>query len=380
MAIFGRKNKSGTIWGIDLYLPDGSRYRKTVGRTKKQAQVVERKIKTQIADGTWGIKKKPDITFADFLDKYFEYTETNRSASTHRIHKYVIEANLLPYFGKYKLREIPRLNVERYKTHRLSQDVVRDTVNHELKNLSHILTMAVKWEYIDKNVVKGVERFKVPEKPPRFLSLQEIGQLLDAAGESYIYPLIVTALHTGMRKSELLNLKWSGVDFEQNTITIQSDADWHTKNYKSREVDMTPVLRDVLQKQWHKHLELGIEVDYVFTYQGNRLKDARHSIKTVFQKAELQDATLHTLRHTFASQLVMAGVSLMVVQKLMGHARYETTLRYAHLSPEHVKKQVEKLPYSSMMVRNWSQNEKQGGDKAKNPASGKVLKLNASRD
>ena len=60
-------NKSGTIWGGDLYLPDSSRYRKTVGRTKKQAQAVERKIKTQIADGTWGIKKKPDITFADFL-------------------------------------------------------------------------------------------------------------------------------------------------------------------------------------------------------------------------------------------------------------------------------------------------------------------------
>jgi integrase len=109
--------------------------------------------------------------------------------------------------------------------------------------------MAISWEYIDKNIVKGVERFKVPEKPPRFLSQQEIGQLLDAARESYIYPLIVTALHTGMRKSELLNLKWSGVDFEQNTITIQSDADWHTKNYKSREVEMTPVLRDVLQRQ-----------------------------------------------------------------------------------------------------------------------------------
>jgi hypothetical protein len=63
----------------------------------------------------------------------------------------------------------------------------------------------------------------------------------------------------------------------------------------------------------------------------------------------------------------------------MGHARYETTLRYAHLSPEHVKKQVEKLPYSGMMVINWSQNEKQGGDKAKNPPLGKVIKLNAGR-
>ena len=64
----------------------------------------------------------------------------------------------------------------------------------------------------------------------------------------------------------------------------------------------------------------------------------------------------------------------------MGHARYETTLRYAHLSPEHVKKQVEKLPYSGMIVINWSQNEKQGGDKTKNPATGKVIELNVGGD
>ena len=76
-------------------------------------------------------------------------------------------------------------------------------------------------------------------------------------------------------------------------------------------------------------------------------KDVRKSLRRVMDKAGLSGVTLHTLRHTFASQLVMAGVSLRDVQELMGHQNFQTTLRYAHLSPDHVKKQVLNLPFAS---------------------------------
>ena len=96
------------------------------------------------------------------------------------------------------------------------------------------------------------------------------------------------------------------------------------------------------------HLESGIQNDYVFTYNGNHIKtDIPESLRTVMKKAELKGVTLHTLRHTFASQLVMAGVPLRDVQELMGHQSFETTLQYAHLSEEHVKKQVLKLPFAN---------------------------------
>ena len=171
---------------------------------------------------------------------------------------------------------------------------------------------------------------------------------MEAAKGSHIHPLIVTALHTGMRKSELFNLKWSDIDFDQHTVTVQAKENWHTKNYKSRSIQLTPALEEVLCEHRKLHLELGVQSEYVFTYRGKQLKDnVKVSLKRVLSEAGLNDVTLHTLRHTFASQLVMAGVSLMDVKELLGHQNFETTLRYAHLAKDHVRKQVFKLPYAS---------------------------------
>ena len=184
---------------------------------------------------------------------------------------------------------------------------------------------------------------RLVKNPPRFLGKDEIDRLLSAAKGYYIYPLLETALATGMRKSELFNLKWQDIDFDNATITIQSKDDWHTKNYKSRAIALTPRLSKILLA--HKAEQKNSE--YVFTYKGMKIHATiNKSLKTVTRKAGLTGVTLHTLRHTFASHLVMAGVQLREVQELMGHASFETTVRYAHLSQDHVKKQVLRLPFA----------------------------------
>jgi integrase len=211
-----------------------------------------------------------------------------------------------------------------------------------------MLKMAIRWGYIDRNAASNVERMKVPRNPARFLNQGEIRRLIEASKDSYIHPFIVTAIHTGMRKSELLNLKWSDIDFGRRVVTIQSKSDWHTKNYKARTVQLTPMLYEVLGDHRRLQLQLGFGSEYVFTYQGKRIKyGIEDSFKTVLRKAGLKDVTLHTLRHTFASQLVMACVPLRDVQELMGHQSFETTLRYAHLSEDHSKRQVLKLPFAN---------------------------------
>jgi integrase len=197
-------------------------------------------------------------------------------------------------------------------------------------------------------VVSRVDKMKIPEKPKRFLSQTEIQRLTEAARDSHIYPLIMTALHTGMRKSELFNLKWSDIDFIHCTVTVQAKDDWHTKNYKSRTLQLTPVLYEVLREHRKLHLELGVKSEYVFTYNGQKLRsNIKRSLTKVMKRAHLEGVTSHTLRHTFASQLVMAGVSLREVQELMGHQSFETTLQHAHLSEDHVKRQVLKLPFAN---------------------------------
>ena len=188
----------------------------------------------------------------------------------------------------------------------------------------------------------------MPKRSPRFLSQNEIRRLVKASKGSHIYPIIVTALHTGMRKSELLHLKWSDIDFDQRTITVQSKDDWHTKNYKPRMLQLTPALHKVLRENRKLQSELNVQSEYVFTYQGERIKRGiDDSLKTARKKAGLENVTLHTLRHTFASQLVMAGVPLRDVQELMGHQSFVTTVQYAHLSEQHVKSQVLRLPFAN---------------------------------
>ena len=347
MSVYKREFKHGDRWCVYLTFKDGTRYRKVVG-TKKEAEKVEQKLRSEMVAGRWDLWEKQEVLFSDLVIEYLEHAQMNKAASTFRVDKYKIEGRLLPYFKHIPIDQITPQMLDSFKRKRLRDGVTPNTVNHELTNLSHMFKMAIRWGYMEKNVVSRVDKMKVPEKPKRFLNQVEIDRLLEAAGDSHIYPLIMTALHTGMRKSELFNLKWTDIDFTYGTVTVQSKDDWHTKNYKSRTFQLTPALYEALIDHRKLHLELGVRNEYVFTYNGQKLKsNIKKSLTRVMKEANLVGVTLHTLRHTFASQLVMAGVSLREAQELMGHQSFETTLQYAHLSEDHVKKQVLKLPFAN---------------------------------
>ena len=341
--------KRGSKWYVYITFPDGKRFRKSVG-TKKQAEQVLHSMQSKLVQGKWGLLQHGDILFSELVDEYLEYAAVTNAKNTVRSDKSRIQNHLLPFFGDMVLREITVQAVDRYKAKRVREDGSVKTINNELLNLSAILKQGVRWQYLDRNVVSDVEKMRVPKNPPRFLSQDEIKRLVTAAEGSHIYPLIVTALHTGMRKSELLNLEWSDVDFGQGAITVQSKEGWHTKNYRSRIFQLTPMLDRVLRDcpRYPNH-------SYVFTYKGKPIKCCiKRSFGSAVRRAGLgpvkrreDRVTLHTLRHTFASQLVTAGVPLRDVQELMGHRSYDTTLRYAHLAPDHVKKQVLNLPFAN---------------------------------
>lgn len=339
--------KRGDKWYIYVTYPDGRRFRKSIG-TKKEAEKIEQKLRSEILNDKWEIKEKKEILFSELVDKYLKYAKASKAESSYRSDICRIRGHLLPYFGKTPLKSITSQMIDEFKIMRVQQGAAHKTINHDLVNLSHMLKMAIRWGYLDHNPASNVVKLKVPKNPPKFLSQDEIKKLIEAAKHSHIYPLIITALHTGMRKSELLNLKWTDVDFQQCIIKVQSKADWHTKNYKHRIIQMTPILQQTLKEHKLHQDENGVDCEYVFTYEGERiLQDVRRSFRTILKLAGLKDVTLHTLRHTFASQLAMAGVPLMDIQVLMGHQSFETTLQYAHLSEEHVKQQVLKLPFAN---------------------------------
>ncbi len=206
MSIYKRKFKKGTKWCVYLILPDGSKFRKAIG-TKKEAEKVEQQLKSQLIAGRWNLRENTDTLFGVLVNDYLEYAKTNKAKSTYRVDKYRIEAHLLPYFGKMILTQVTPQILESYKRERLEQGLSPSTVNREFANLSHMFRMAIRWGLIDRNPVFYVDKMRIPEKPKRFLNQVEIERLIEAANGSHIFPLIVTALHTGMRKSELFNLK-----------------------------------------------------------------------------------------------------------------------------------------------------------------------------
>ena len=139
------------------------------------------------------------------------------------------------------------------------------------------------------------------------------------------------AANTGVRISELINLEWSDVDFHNMTVRISNKEDFETKSKRERTLPLNETAYDVLS---------GIERkgDYIFCRLDGKKRDKHfvcRSFKKCLRKAGLGEGySFHSLRHTFASQLVQKGISLYMVQKLMGHANIKTTEIYAYLAPE----------------------------------------------
>ena len=138
-----------------------------------------------------------------------------------------------------------------------------------------------------------------------------------------------------MRKEEILSLRWDkNVDLTHGFILLEK-----TKNGKRREIPINQTLRNTLQG-----LIRHIHSPYVYTNkEGERFKEIKRSFNSALRRSGIKDFTFHDLRHTFASQLVMAGIDLTTIKELLGHKTLAMTLRYAHLAPSHKQKAVEML-------------------------------------
>ncbi len=330
--IYVRKGKKTGSLGIS-YMFQGKQIRKIIGpqneRNKKLAKIILGKIEAQIKEGKHlDIQKNEKIKFEEMAKTYLEAHSKLNKRSFRRDE--TIIKNLLPFFGGRWLFEITSLDVENYKRKRKEQ-VATATVNREFACLRHIFTKAIEWDKLRENPAAKVKLFRIDNKRLRYLEREEMKKLIDACSE-HLKPIIIVALFTGMRKSEILNLKWRDLDFSQKIIYLLD-----TKNGEKREVYMNDIVYSVLLGV-KKHPDSG----YVFcNKEGKPYGNVRRSFATALRKTGIKDFKFHDLRHTFASQLTMAGIDLKTVQELLGHKTLDMTLRYAHLSPDHKRVKVD---------------------------------------
>jgi integrase len=232
-------------------------------------------------------------------------------------------------------------------------------VNGYLRVLSAMLNKAVEWGYKARNVISGVKRLKAPEKEARFLTYDEASKLLASVKYTRISPIVGLGLLAGLRKGEILNLKWKDVDFGNGFIRVinRPEEGFQTKNYRNRTVGLHPDLGKMLF-WWKSTSAARVRVhkenrsEYIVTYKGDQIDSAERALRSAYKKAGLTSARpFHTLRHSFGSYLAMSGVSLYDIAKLMGHTFEDVTQLYAHLQPEHLLKQVAKIPQIALASR-----------------------------
>jgi len=326
----GKVSKRNDNWCID-YRAYGKRYRETIGKSKKLAQEVLHKRLVEVAEGKFLDKKNRfNIKFEDFANDYVElYGKNNKKDWKKDIARL---KSLKAFFGGKYLYMITPLQVEEYKANRAKQ-VSLATVNRELACLKHMFTMAIQWGKAEVNPVKKVKLFRENNQRLRYLEREEAERLVRYCN-SYTKRMVVIALSTGMRKGEILGLKWTDIDFRRGIIYLLD-----TKNSDRREVPMNEAVKQAFVKQ-PKYKDSP----YIFCNKyGKPFRDIRKSFFTALKKAGIINFRFHDLRHTFASQLVMSGVDLNTVRELMGHKSLRMTLRYAHLSPAHKRRAVEVL-------------------------------------
>ncbi|MBU2541336.1 MAG: tyrosine-type recombinase/integrase [Candidatus Omnitrophica bacterium] len=336
MAVYLKKGN----WWIDYYA-NGKRIRQKISSSKVLAEQVLKKRLVEVAENKHlDVRKELKIKFEDFANEYLELHSKPNNRSWQKSDLIIIQ-NLKKYFaGKY-LYEVTPQDVERYKAKRI-KEVSPATVNRALACFKSMYNRAIEWGKARDNPVLKVKLFKENNKRLRYLEKEEIIKLL-AKCSKHLKPIVIVALNTGMRRGEILNLKWQDCDFRRGIIHLLN-----TKNGDKREIPMNEKVKTALIRT-KKHSESP----YVFCNdKGEPYGNVRKSFFTAMRKAGIINFRFHDLRHSFASHLVMSGVDLNTVRELLGHKSLKMTLRYSHLSPDHKKRAVDVL--SKRMDTIWS--------------------------
>jgi integrase len=334
-------------WWVDFRF-DHKRYRRrSPENTRAGARAYELSLCQKLARGEMIdhiADAEKEKSFEQFAKQWFaEYVIPNNKFSEQRTKKYLLNAFLIPFFGKMQIAQITTRHIERYKAHEINRGVNNKTLKNRLTVLSKCLVTAHEWLELEKQPPK----IKWPKCSPSrtdYLSAEECELLLSCA-QGVVYEMIFTALRTGMRQGELKGLQWSSIDWQSQSLAVRhSRCDYRKmlgspKNNRERHI---PLDIDVYEMLFKRKKGTG----YVFEdVDGQPFENKRlnRRLTATCKKASIRRITWHILRHTFASHLAMRGVPLTTVQTLLGHSNITTTMRYAHVAPSTLRAAIDML-------------------------------------
>lgn len=291
------------------------------------------------------------MTVSELFDQWLDgYVKTNCSLRTYDGYKSIIDIHLSPALGHIKLKYLQAPDIQKYYADKCETLSAR-TVHHHHRVLSQALKFGVRQGYLGNNPCVLVDPPSPRKKVMRNLDPVEVEILLKYTQDSQFYPIIYTAVSSGLRQAELLGLRWRDVDLEFMTISVNQVLYWRNgvcefkepKTDNSRRlVKMTPKLALFLKEykgdQESIYLQQGklLSLDsLVFSKpDGSPIypSDLSHEFHDMAKKAGLGEVRFHDLRHTFASIMLLRGVSPKVISEALGHASVAFTMDvYSHI-------------------------------------------------
>lgn len=327
-------------WMIDINhtYPDGhtERIRKiSPVQTRRGAEKYERTIRQALLDGTYGKKeKKPIPLVAEFWPEFLDvYARAENKLSEVEAKERIWKNHLAPFFGRMPLDAINAEAVARYKAAKLKDQYDPKTVNNQLAILRRMLAIAAEWGRI-AHVPAIKWQLRVPPPTFDFFTFEEAERLVVAADPEW-RAMVLVGLRTGLRIGELLALRWQDVDLVAGRLVVRRALSGKKiespKNNRTREVPLSDAAVRALKAHRHLRSELVFADD---TGHIRTRTACRWPLWSACKRAGLRLVGWHTLRHSFASHLVMRGAPLKAVQELLGHSDITMTMRYAHLSPD----------------------------------------------
>ena len=332
----------------------------TVKGTKRDAQRILREVLLSLEQGSY--VKPTKITVGEWLSQWLkDYVSMNTTDRTQEHYSSTVKCHLMPSLGKIILADLQPQHIQSYYADKLSKGradgkgglSARSVVYHH-RILSKALNYGVKMGVVVRNVADAVQPPRVKRVTMNTLSTEEVARFFEAAKETNYYVYFATLLYTGLRRGELLALRWRNLDLVKATLTVVETAyklgngDYiikepktaHSRRTVSLPFSLVKLLKVYRIDQELLRIQLGVSLnadDFVFIRpDGSPINPSAVSLAfgRIIKKAGLKAIRIHDLRHTHASLMLKAGVNPKVVSERLGHANISITLDiYSHVLP-----------------------------------------------
>jgi len=317
------------------YSVEGKRKTERIGDSIGFAREVLAKRQTDVREGKFFGNTK-SIHWVTFFDKYYKkYREDNLTVFEGKRYR---TARDFKDFQK-DMTKITRLDIENYRLHVDNGKRTKSTINRYMHVVRFAFNYAESLDLIDQNPARKLKMYKEEPSERRVVSADDEIKLIESAKQSkspLIYHFIMIALYTGMRFSELLDLKWSNVSFEMWSFML-----YKTKNNEIREIHIIDKLKPVLDDL----SSLTGDYEYLFSdpETGEKAKSVRKAFEKAVERAEIGKLTIHELRHTMVTRLAASGASIPEIQQISGHKTAKMVQRYTHVGLSESKRTIDRL-------------------------------------